>query len=106
MMALHVGLRRNKSPAGILGYSGMLIAPDKLKNETKPKPPVLLVHGDRDDVVPLPAMFDAADALCEAGLSAQWHISYGLPHSIGPDGLELGGQFIKMALGKPRVRAG
>jgi phospholipase/carboxylesterase len=106
MMALHVGLRRNKSVAGILGYSGMLIAPDKLKNETKSKPPVLLVHGDRDDVVPLPAMFDAADALCEAGLSAQWHISYGVPHSIGPDGLDLGGRFLKMALARKKVLAG
>jgi phospholipase/carboxylesterase len=106
MMALHVGLRRNKSVAGILGYSGMLIAPDKLKNETKSKPPVLLVHGDRDDVVPLPAMFDAADALCEAGLSAQWHISYGVPHSIGPDGLDLGGRFLKMALARKNVLAG
>jgi phospholipase/carboxylesterase len=81
----------------------MLIAPDKLKNEAKSKPPVLLVHGDRDDVVPLPAMFEAADSLCEAGLSAQWHISYGVPHSIGPDGLELGGAFLKMALAKRRV---
>ena len=106
MMALHVGLRRSKSPAGILGYSGMLIAPDKLKNEAKSKPPVLLVHGDRDDVVPLPAMFEAADALCEAGMSAQWHISYGVPHSIGPDGLELGGVFLKMALAKRRVLTG
>lgn len=103
MMALHVGLRRNKAPAGILGYSGMLIAPEKLKNEAKSKPPVLLVHGDRDDVVPLPAMFEAADALCAAGLSAQWHISYGVPHSIGPDGLDLGGAFLKMALSGRRT---
>ena len=106
MLALHVGLRRSKSPAAILGYSGMLVARDKLKNEAKSKPPVLLVHGDRDEMIPLPAMFDAADALCEAGLSAQWHISYGVPHSIGPDGLELGGSFLKMALGKRRVLTG
>jgi phospholipase/carboxylesterase len=51
-------------------------------------------------------MFDAADALCAAGLSAQWHISYGVPHSIGPDGLELGGSFLKMMLGRRRVLAG
>jgi phospholipase/carboxylesterase len=98
MMALHVGVRRKIAPAGVLGFSGALAGAAKLKNETKSKPPILLVHGDRDDVIPLPAMFAAGDALCAAGLSAQWHISYGVPHSIGPDGLELGGDFLAMAL--------
>ena len=46
MMALHVGLRRKKPLAGIVGFSGMLAAPDALKDEIKSKPPVLLVHGD------------------------------------------------------------
>jgi len=44
-------------------------------------------------------MFQSASALCAADLSAQWHISYGVPHSIGPDGLELGGAFLKAMLG-------
>jgi phospholipase/carboxylesterase len=102
MMALHVGLRREKAPACILGFSGALAAPHKLKNEAKSKPPILLVHGDRDDVIPLGAMFEAARALAEAELSAQWHVSYGAPHTIAPDGLELGGAFLAMAL-KPRA---
>jgi len=97
MMALHVGLRRAKAPAAIVGFSGALVAPDKLKAEAKCTPPILLVHGDRDDMVPISAMFDAADALCEAGLSAQWHVSPGLPHSIGPDGIDLAGRFLKAA---------
>jgi phospholipase/carboxylesterase len=103
MMALHVGLRREKQPACILGYSGMLAAPSRLKSEVKSAPPILLAHGDRDDRIPMSAMFDAADALCDAGLSAQWHISYGVPHSIGPDGLDLGGAFLRMALGARRT---
>jgi phospholipase/carboxylesterase len=102
MMALHVGVRREKNVAAVLGYSGALAGAAKLKNEIKSKPHILLVHGDRDDVIPLPAMFDAADALCEAGHGAQWHISYGVPHSIGPDGLDLGGEFLRRALAPQR----
>jgi len=97
MMALHAGLRR-PTLAGILGFSGALPAPGKLKAEAKGAPPVLLVHGDLDDMVPIAAMFDAAEGLAKAGLSAQWHISGGLTHAIGPDGLALGGEFLRAAL--------
>lgn len=94
MMALHVGLRRSRPLAAILGFSGVLTGGARLKPEMASKPPVLLIHGDRDPTIPIPAMFDSAEALAEAGHGAQWHISYGVPHSIGPDGLELGGSFL------------
>jgi phospholipase/carboxylesterase len=97
MMALHAGVRR-PALAGIVGFSGALPAPDKLKAEARCAPPVLLVHGDQDDMVPVSATLDAAEGLAKAGLSAQWHISLGLPHAIGPDGLALGGEFLKAAL--------
>lgn len=104
MMALHVGLRRERGPAAILGFSGVLVgAPQRLKDEMRAKPPILLIHGDRDPTIPIPAMFDSAQALCEAGHGAQWHVSYGVPHSIGPDGLELGGEFLASALKGPRA---
>jgi phospholipase/carboxylesterase len=98
MMSLHVGVRRAKAVAGVVGFSGALAGAAKLKEEVKTKPPILLVHGDRDDMIPAGAMFEAGDALAGAGLSAQWHISYGVPHSIGPDGLQMGGAFLKAAL--------
>ncbi len=103
MMALQVGLRRKIAPAGIIGFSGALVGRARLKEERSCAPEVLLIHGDRDDRIPLPAMFDAADALAEAGASAQWHISYGVPHSIGPDGLDLGGQFLARILAPKRA---
>jgi len=103
MMSLYVGLRRK--PAAILGFSGALIGARTLKEDVRgPAPPILLIHGDQDDRIPLTAMFDCAEALAEAGMGAQWHVSYGVPHSIGQDGLELGGAFLAMAL-KKRVTA-
>lgn len=105
MMALHVGLRRARSPAAILGYSGVLVAGKKLKEEMRSKPPVLLVHGDRDPMIPVAALFDSAEGLAAAGHGAQWHVSFGVPHSIGPDGLELGEAFLATYLKRQRITA-
>lgn len=98
MMALHVGLRREQQIGAILGFSGVLVGARTLKEQMRSKPPVLLIHGDRDPTIPIPAMFESAEALAAADHGAQWHISYGVPHSIGPDGLELGGEFLAMYL--------
>jgi len=97
MMALHCGLRRDIAPAGIIGYSGALAGPEKLKDEMTGKPPILLIHGDADDVLPAGMTMMAAQGLAEAGHGAEFHISRGIPHSIGPDGLELGERFMKSA---------
>jgi phospholipase/carboxylesterase len=97
MMALHVGLRRPEPLAAILGYSGALTDPAALKAEMASRPPVLLVHGDRDDMVPVAATFEAARVLADAGWGAAFHISPGLGHAIAPDGLEAGGRFLQAA---------
>jgi phospholipase/carboxylesterase len=97
MMALHVGLRRPRLGA-IVGFSGALPGAGKLKEEARSKPPILLVHGDQDDMIPVTALFQAAEGLAAAEIGAQWHVSYGVPHSIGPDGLQLGGDFLRAAL--------
>jgi len=94
MMALHVGLRRKVSPAAILGYSGALLGAAALQDEKTCAPPLLLIHGSDDDVVPLTALFETANGLGEAGIPAQWHICHGLPHSIDAEGMELGGFFL------------
>ena len=96
MMSLHVGPRRAEKLAGIIGFSGRLLRPEAL-NEAHTKPPILLIHGDADEVVPLVSMPEAADALTAAGFEVFTHISKGTGHGIAPDGLSLSLQFmIKM----------
>ncbi len=97
MMALHCGLRRPAPPAAILGFSGALAGPERLAQEMTVKPPVLLIHGDRDDVLPAGMSLAAAQGLAQAGHGARFHISPGIPHSIGPDGLEEGAAFLEAA---------
>jgi phospholipase/carboxylesterase len=98
MMSLHVGLARAVKPAAIVGYSGMLPGADGLGPLGRDAPPILLVHGDADPVIPVEATLAAAAALGRAGVCVQWHISGGVGHGIDPQGLSLGGTFLAMAL--------
>ena len=97
MMALHVGLRRAISPAAIVGYSGILVGPEHLEEVTG-KPKILLVHGDRDEVIPLDALFMSTDALAQAEIPCQWHLSFGIGHGIDGGGLRHGGLFLAQSL--------
>lgn len=97
MLSLHTGLRREEEIAGILGFSGALPGGHKLKTEMCSKPPIRLIHGDQDPVLPLPFMLDAAQSIAAAGHGVDFHISAGIPHSIGQDGLELGLDFLQAA---------
>lgn len=103
MMALHVGLRRPRAPAAILGFSGMLVGPEHLaeakgRDSQGQPPPILLVHGDQDPLIPLDAMFMAADALATAEIPTQWHLSFGVGHGIDGGGLKQGGEFLAQSL--------
>src|ERR1700720_385645 len=79
MMALHVGLRRAQKPAAILGYSGLLVlpngaGPEAVAGEIKARPPILLVHGDSDDLIPAQALFMSAQDLAALEIPAEWHM--------------------------------
>jgi phospholipase/carboxylesterase len=95
MMALEVGLRRKDALAGIIGYSGMLPGPEFLSAEATTRPPVLLVHGDADPVVPVVALHQAVAALGDAGFVTEWHVRPGLAHGIDQAGLDLGMAFLQ-----------
>jgi phospholipase/carboxylesterase len=98
MMALHIGPRRTRQLAGIVGFSGMLADPDALASEVRTKPPVLLIHGAADPTLPVTAMHQAEAALAALGFELGSHVSPGLGHSIDEAGLRLGGQFLSGVL--------
>jgi phospholipase/carboxylesterase len=93
MMSLHLGLRRKVRPAAIVGFSGLLAGPPA-DGEI---PPILLTHGDSDQVIPPQAMFAAAGQLGLAGAAVQWHLAPGMGHGIDPEGLMIAGQFLSLA---------
>lgn len=103
MMALHVGLRRPRAVAAIVGYSGMLtstadLAKDFVRDDHR-KPPVLLVHGSADPVVPVAALHMAEAELKRLAVPVTSHVSMGVPHSVDPVGLRLGRDFVAAAFG-------
>ncbi len=99
MMSLHVAPRRAEPVAGIVGFSGRLLEPERLAEEAISKPPVLLVHGDADDIVPVASLSEAGDALTQAGFETYAHVMTGTAHGIAPDGLSVALSFMREKLG-------
>jgi phospholipase/carboxylesterase len=99
MMSLHVAPRRTEPLAALVGFSGRLHGGDNLKAEAVSKPPVLLIHGDQDEMIPVAALAEARDGLAEAGFQVKTHVSRGIGHGIAPDGLGLALGFLMENLG-------
>jgi len=87
MMSLYVAPRRATPIAGVVGFSGALVGADLLAAEVRSRPPVLLIHGDADPVVPVQAMEHARRALAAAGIPVEAEIRPHLPHSSDQQGL-------------------
>ncbi len=105
MMALHTGLRRKIAPAAILGFSGVLVGPDHLgeataRNARGETPPILLIHGSADEVIPVEALFESSEQLAKNNIPTQWHMSAGLGHGIDNAGLVHGALFLAKAFGQ------
>jgi phospholipase/carboxylesterase len=98
MMSLFVCLRRAEPVAGIVGFSGRLLAPELLGTELRSRPPVLLVHGTDDPLVPYSSLAAAETVLKEAGVPVQTATSVGIGHSIDDQGLRRGGLFLRDVL--------
>ena len=90
MTVLFTGLRRATAPRAILAFSGALIAPDRLAAELTNRAPVLLVHGEADDVVPVQRSHDAEAALRAVGVPVEAVYVPRLGHGIDDTGLAMG----------------
>ena len=97
MLALHVGLRRAVAPAAIVGFSGLLAGPEHLAEATC-HPPILLIHGEMDDLIPVDVIHIAREQLAGTGHLVEWHIRERLGHGIDPVGQSIAGHFIACAL--------
>ena len=96
MMSLHVVPRREDAIAGVVGFSGRLVSPELLTDQVQSRPPILLVHGDADDVVPVQSMPEAVEALQNADFKEVFaHIMKGTGHGIAPDGLSVALAFMR-----------
>jgi phospholipase/carboxylesterase len=98
MMSLFVGPRRERQLAGIVGFSGRLIAPELLAAEIKSRPPVLLAHGTADEVVPYASLDHAANGLRAAGIEVETLSCPGVGHGIDQNGLVRGAEFLHKVL--------
>lgn len=106
MMALYVGPRRPRPLAGILGYSGVLVGADRLPTEVRSRPPVCLIHGDADELIPVQAMHAAVAGLQAADIPVRAFVRRGLAHGIDPEGITQGVAFLAEVLGQPQSGPG
>ncbi len=96
MISLNIGLRQLNNLAGIVGISGRLLMPESLgENKKETYPPIILIHGDADDVVPIRSMYDAEKVLNKINVNFSTYVSKNIGHGIAPDGLSKALEFIK-----------
>ncbi len=98
MMSLFIAPRRDNPCAGIMAYSGRLEGGAELAHEIKSRPPVMMVHGDQDELLPVTSMTDAAARLVDNGLQVETHVRPGLGHGIDEVGLQIGMSFLAQVL--------
>lgn len=95
IMSLHNSLRRSKPLAGVLGYSGMLLADYNLAKEVRSKPKITLVHGKEDLVLPPLLMDKAKHILDTLGIDCKTFLINKLGHGIDKEGIRIGKAFLK-----------
>ena len=98
MMALQLAPRFDQKIAGVVGFSGALLGTDTLATEIKSRPPITLIHGSDDPVVPVQASQLAQAALAENGFDVSYHERPGLPHGIDGEGLTIAAHFLREKL--------
>ena len=105
MMSLHVGLRMAETVAGVVGFSGALVGESSLAADIVARPPICLVHGDADPVVPFERLAEAERVLAEHGMNVEAHARPHLQHGIDEDGLRIAAEFMQRVLDKALVES-
>lgn len=95
MMSLYAAPRRKNAIAGVIGYSGALLGAEELKGTGIQKMPVVLIHGEADEVVTFDRYEAAQSQLENAGFDVEGLSIPGLPHSIDDAGINRAKDFLK-----------
>ena len=82
MMSINVGLTSKKKFSCIVGFSGKIIDPSNLKDRKKNSTNTLLIHGDKDDIVPPTHLLEAKDFLLRESVSVESHLIKNCGHNI------------------------
>lgn len=92
IMGLHIGLRRAVAPAAVIAFSGPYLDPSPLGPG---KPPVLLIHGEEDNVINPMNTREVVERLTMEGFPVESHVLDGLGHGIDRRGIDLAGALLK-----------
>ena len=105
MMSLRVLPRRDEPIAGLVAFSGRMLEPDQFAENVVSKLPILLVHGDQDDMVPPGHFSESGEVLQAAGFETYGFIMKGTGHGIAMDGLSVALSFMLDNLGMTPAKA-
>ena len=97
MVALSALLNLPQPPRCVIGFSGAL-AGQAPKAVSAMRPPVLLIHGTDDTLVPEEASKRAQTQLASLGYPVEYHPRPGLGHAIDPKGLKIALNFLAECL--------
>ena len=104
MMSLQCLLINNQQFSAIIGYSGALreenveAAHNQIINgkHNFANTPVLLIHGEKDEVVPFQSLISSKNLLNNIGFNIQTLSRPNLGHGIDPEGISAGMELLKI----------
>lgn len=105
MMSLRTLPKRAEPIAGLVAFSGRMLDPESFGESVVSKLPIILIHGDADDMVPIAHFDEAGQALQAAGFEVYGHIQKGTGHGIANDGLSVALSFMLDKLGLLETQA-
>ena len=63
MISLQTGIKRKDKINSIIGYSGKIINVSHLEDNLLSRPEIILMHGDKDEIVPVSSLLEAKEFL-------------------------------------------
>jgi phospholipase/carboxylesterase len=96
-IALHCGLHRQRPPAGIIALSTYVPLMERLPDAGEGRPPILLLHGRDDGLVPLQLAQQSCRLLQNAGYQVDWRV-YPHAHTVSIEELQDIGRWLSAVL--------